>query len=312
MNDLTVSILGFPAVNRDLTVELRDPVSNAVVREVKPFLDGTVRVPNITAGAYEMTVRHPNLVTPVLRRPIRVLPTGDTKVSIVLDPSQFRNTPIEDVPDANLEPVRQMTASVAETLLPLAAKQPGESIKAQDWNLMATSIRDLAQAVTELTRLVAPQGHNHPEIERKIAEMQGNFDTLVNTLSASLTELQRQFQTERFRKQVEDVLDRAAIDKDAPRGRELLSLVDDLNTTVSESPTVFNRKARNVGVQLATKIETIVAEQPDIAATDEVVALSTASEILTTSRAVSYDTELQQYRKTDRQLGAAVLRNLKR
>ena len=68
MNDLTINLMGFPAVNRDLTVELRDPVTSAVVREVKPFLDGTVRVPKLDAGAYEMTVRHPNLTLPILRR----------------------------------------------------------------------------------------------------------------------------------------------------------------------------------------------------------------------------------------------------
>ena len=89
MNDLTVSILGFPAVNRDLSVEIRDPVSNTLVREATPFLDGTVRVPQIAAGSYEIFVKHTNLATPVLRRPIRVLPTGDTRVSVVIDPTLF-------------------------------------------------------------------------------------------------------------------------------------------------------------------------------------------------------------------------------
>ena len=36
---------------------------------------------------------------------------GDTRVSVVIDPSQFRNTPIEDIPDANLGPVRDTTTS---------------------------------------------------------------------------------------------------------------------------------------------------------------------------------------------------------
>ena len=70
MNDLTMNILGFPAVNRDLTVEVRDAATQNLIREVKPFLDGTVRVPNIDPGAYEITVRHPNIALPVLRRPI--------------------------------------------------------------------------------------------------------------------------------------------------------------------------------------------------------------------------------------------------
>src|SRR5829696_2472469 len=137
-NDLTVNLLGFQAANRDMTVELHDPSSGALVRTVKPFLDGTVRVPQIEPGAYEMTVKHPNLPVPVLRRPIRVLPGGDTKVSVLIDPSKFRNTPIEDIPEANLEPVLTIARSVAETVLPLGKKQPGEAIRAEDWNAMAS------------------------------------------------------------------------------------------------------------------------------------------------------------------------------
>jgi len=121
-----MNILGFPAVNRDLTVEVRDAATQNLIREVKPFLDGTVRVPNIDPGAYEITVRHPNIALPVLRRPIRVLPVGDTKVSVLIDPSQFRNTPIEQVPEANLTPVRDIARSVAETVSPLTSKHPAK------------------------------------------------------------------------------------------------------------------------------------------------------------------------------------------
>ncbi|HQO29644.1 MAG TPA: hypothetical protein PKY22_08985, partial [Accumulibacter sp.] len=62
MSELSINILGFPAVNRDLQVELRDPTTNALVREVKPFADGTLQVSKLAAGAYEMVVKHPNLV----------------------------------------------------------------------------------------------------------------------------------------------------------------------------------------------------------------------------------------------------------
>ena len=34
MNDLTMNILGFPAVNRDLTVEVRDAATQNLIREV--------------------------------------------------------------------------------------------------------------------------------------------------------------------------------------------------------------------------------------------------------------------------------------
>jgi hypothetical protein len=310
VSDLTLNILGFPAVNRDLTVEVRDPISNALVREVQPFLDGTVRVPSIAAGAYEVRVRHPNLALPVLRRPIRVLPTGDTKVSLVIDPSQFRDTPIEDIPDANLAPVRQMAESVAETLLPLAAKQPGEAIKSQDWNALVGGIRDVALAIAELTRLITPTGHNHPEFERKFDEMTSNFETLVNTISAALTELQRQIQSGRFRRQVEEVLDAATIDRTSPRGRELLDLMDELDQTVTEPPAAFGRKARNVGVQLSTRLESLIDENPDLASSDQVTALATSLDLLKSQRTMSYGAELEHNRRVDRTIGGSGLRQV--
>ena len=255
---LNVNILGFPAVNRDLTVELRDAVSGEVVKTAQPFSDGSVRLPQVAAGAYEMTLLHPNLTLPVLRRPIRVLPVGDTQVSVLIDPSQFRNTPIEDVPDANLGPVRDTVSSIAETVLPLSHKQPGEAIRAEDFNLMASSIRDLALAVVELTRLVSPLGHNHPELEAKFDEVTGNFQQLLNTLSTAMAELQRQIQAQRVRTQVADVLDHAEVDKTSPQGRQFLDLVDQLQTRVTDSPTTFARAARDVGVQLQTHLEQLI------------------------------------------------------
>jgi hypothetical protein len=310
MNNLTVNVHGFQQVNRDLQVELRDPISNTLVKSAKPFLDGTTRLPQIAPGAYEMTITHPNLVAPVLRRPIRVLPTGDTQVTVVIDPAQFKNTPIEDIPDANLTPVQQMADSVSETVLPLAAKQPGEAIKAEDWNHMASSIRDLAQAVAELTRLVSPVGHDHPEFIRKFDEVTGNFDSLVGTLSAAMAELQRQIQAERFRQQVEDVLDAATIDKTSPRGKEFTDLVDRLQNTVTDDPATFSRNVRNVGVQLATKVEALKDEKAADATflqSDKVKALDQSVDVLKSTKTNSYAGELELHRKTDRTLGGGGL-----
>lgn len=312
MQDLTMNLLGFPAVNRDLTVELRDPASQNVVRTVKPFLDGTVRVPKIDPGAYEVAVRHPNIPVPILTRPIRVLPVGDTKISIVIDPSKFRNTPIEDIPDANLTPVLDLAQSVAETVLPLANKVPGEAILSRDWNAMASAVRDLAQAVGELTRLVSPIGHNHPELEKKFDEVTGNFDTLVNTVSSVVTELQRQIQTQRFRRQIDDVLDAAQIAPDSPRAKELTDLVANLEKSVTVSPTAFSREVRNAAQQLGTKVETLIDEKrssdPDFAAKPAVQSLSTAIDLLKEQRSTTYDAELNHLRNLDRSLGGGAIK----
>jgi hypothetical protein len=311
MNSLTMNILGFPAVNKDITVEVREPLTQQVVRTVQPFLDGTVRVPQIEPGNYEVTLRHPNLTLPIVRRPIRVLPVGDTNVSIVIDPSKFKNTPIEDVPDANLEPVRALADSVSESVASLGEKRPGEAILAQDWNRMASAIRDLAGAVGELTRLVSPQGHDHPEFVRKFDEMQDNFSTLLDTLSKSMTELQRQIKTERLRQQVLDVLDQAGVDKESARGKEFLEAVDGLGTKVGASPTEFGRDVRTTAVQLTTKLEKLLEERaadPALAASAPVADLGAALDLSKAQRATTYNSELAHLGKETSRFGVKGLK----
>lgn len=308
--NLQLNVFGFPAANRDLTVEVRDPVTSQVVRMARPFLDGTVKLPGIDPGAYELAVLHPNLTLPVVRRPIRILPTGDTRVSVVIDPSQFRNTPIEDIPDANLTPVRDAVTSVGETALPLARKQPGEAIRSDDWNAMAGAIGDLASAVAELTRLVSPTGHDHPELAAKFDEMGRNFDQLVNTLSASMTELQRQIQAQRFRRQVDDLVEAGGLD-DATSGR-LYTLVGDLETNVTESPVLYGRRARDVGQQLTVAIDQVVQANPALAGETAVGALAQSTDLLRGQQATSYTAELEFHRMTDRRLGSGGLAAFRR
>jgi len=309
MQDLTLNILGFPAVNRDLKIEVRDPATQNVVRTAQPFLDGTVKVPKLDPGAYEVTVRHPNVALPVVVRPIRVLPQGETKISLVLDPSKFRNTPIEDIPDANLGPVQDAVRSVAETVLPLSHKVPGEAILAQDWNTMASALRDLANAVGELTRLVSPLGHNHPELEKKFDEISGNFDELINSVTASLTELQRQIQTQRFRQQVEDLVEQAGPVLTLPEIAKFRDAVTTLERSATSSPVQFSRDARNASVQLQTQLADLLDKKksdPDFATSQPVVKLQESLELAGQQRASTYDAELAHYRKVDRSLGGAV------
>jgi hypothetical protein len=305
MNNLMLNVLGFPAANRDLTVEVRDPLTSEVVRTAKPFLDGSVRLADINPGAYELAIRHPNLALPVIRRPIRILPSGDTRVSVVIDPSQFRNTPIEDIPDANLGPVRDTVTSIGETALPLGRKQAGEAILADDWNAMAGAITDLAHAMAELTRLVSPTGHDHRELISKFDEMSGNFDQLVNTLSASMAELQRQIQAQRFRRQVDDLVSVGQLD-DLTAGN-LYTLVGSLETNVTESPLVYSRRARDIGAQLTAAVGQVLETRPELTNEAAVGALAQSTDLLRTQQATSYTSEIEFHRKTDRTLGAGGL-----
>ncbi len=308
MSDLTLNILGFAAVNKDLTVQVLDPQTNNVVREVQPFLDGTTRIPNIDPGAYEIAVKHPNLTLPVLRRPIRVLPVGPTTVSVLIDPSKFQNTPIEDIPEANLGPVVDALKSVAETVTPLATKHPGEAIRSDDWNTLSGSVRDLANSVAEMGRLVSPQGHQHPEYVKKFDEITTNFQNLLDQLSAAMAELQRQIYAQRLRTQVLGVLDQAAVDPNSAKGQEFLNLVDNVDNKVTESPTMFGREVRNTGVQLQTKLEALVDEKaadPQFATSAPVQTLSSAVDLAKAHQATTYDAELAYQRKTQRILGPA-------
>ncbi len=309
MSNLTMSILGFPVVNRDLTVEVRDAVTQNVVKTVQPFMDGTVRIPQIDPGAYEITIRHPNLTLPVLQRPVRVLPSGDTQVSVLIDPSKFRNTPIEDIPEANLTPIGDIAASVGETMAPIGNKQAGEAILAQDWNQFAGGLRDLSGAVQELTKVVSPVGHDHPEFVKKFDEITTNFQTLLDTLSSAFAELQRQIQTMRLRTHVTDVLDAAGVDPKSTAGKEMLGIVDQLDTQVTASPSAFARELRSAAVQLDTKLsDLVVANQnkPEFTNSAAVQQLSTAVDLAKQNRADTYEGELLQYKQMDRTLGGAL------
>jgi hypothetical protein len=305
MQALTFNILGFPAVNRDLKVEVRDPVTGTPVATITPFLDGTAKVPAINPGLYEVFLHHDNLVTPVLKRRIRVLPVGDTSVSLLIDPSQFRNTAIEDIPDANLGPVRDLADSVAETVAPLTAKQPGEAITAADNNTMAAGIRDLAETITQLTRLVTPLGHNHVELERKLEEITGNFTALVESLGAAMTELQRQIQNLRLRKQVDDLVNVHGLQNN-PRVQIIRNTLRQLDETVTESPIRFGRVSRNAGVQVQTALEQIIDDRsgdPAFVDSAEVKQLTQSVDLLREQRADSYTSELEHLRKVDRVFG---------
>lgn len=62
--------------------------------------------------------------------------------------------------------------------MPVANKKGGEAIRADDWNLVVGGAQHLADALSQMTQLVSPVGHN----------LSSNFDTLVNTLSAALAD----------------------------------------------------------------------------------------------------------------------------
>src|SRR5688572_18032692 len=131
-----IQLQGFPAANRDAVVSL---VSEATGQRIerKPFLDGSLLVRDLNPGFYELEVRHPNLISAIDKRRIRLFPqVPPTKVTVLVPPDLFRDTPIRDIPDIDLTPIRQAASAAKDSLTPLAGKIAGEAIKASDWNTL--------------------------------------------------------------------------------------------------------------------------------------------------------------------------------
>jgi hypothetical protein len=257
MASLNVQLQGFVAANRDATVKLVNQATGAIV-ERKPFLDGSLLIRDLDPGPYELEVRHPNLTLPIDKRPIRIFPQiPPTYVPIPIKPDLFRDTPIRDIPDADLAPVQQTATAVRDRLKPIAAKGPGEAIRAADWNMLVGAVSDLASSVLELTRLVAPQGHNHPEIAEKIDEVQSNIRRFAEAFGRSLVELRREIENEDLRKKVVTTLDLGQVNQGV-RDR-VIGRITELETLVQSDTPAFTQKLASTGNLLLAEINQAAA-----------------------------------------------------
>jgi len=259
---LDLKLQGHVPANRNAIVKLKQEATGRTI-ERKPFLDGSLLVRDLDPGFYEVEVSHPNLIDVIDRRRIRVFPTPQpTRVFVPVPADLFRDTPIRDLPDADLAPVQQLATAARTAVQPIAAKIAGEAIRAADWNTLAGAVSDLATCVLELTSLVSPRGHDHPEIAEKIGEIQDNMRRFGEAFGKSLLELRREIETENLRTQVTDVLDRANADADTRA--TLLGRVADLETAVQSDTLNFTRKLSVTGSLLLNTVnELAVAQGPD-------------------------------------------------
>lgn len=255
-----IRLEGYTPANRDATVELvNQATGQQIVR--KPFLDGSLLVRDLDPGNWEMTVRHPNLINAIDRRVVRLFPQPfPTRVPVIVPPDLFRDTPIRDIPDVDLAPVQQAAGAVAANTALLVGKAPGEVIRAEDWNVLAAAVSDLARAVGELTRLVSPRGHDHAEIAEKIAEVQGNIRRFSDSFGRSLLELRREIESRNLRNRLTDVLDRGGASSQV-RDR-VLRRVDDLEaTTLQPTATWTNTIANHGNAMIREVIELANAQE---------------------------------------------------
>jgi hypothetical protein len=250
-----VQLQGYTPANRDAVVRLKNETTGAVV-ERKPFLDGSLQVRDLDPGPYEIEVLHPNLTLPIDRRKVRLFPQATpTFIPIPVPEDLFRDTPIRDIPDADLGPVQQSATSARDRLQPIAGKGPGEAIRAADWNTLVGAVVDLSSAVIELTSLVSPRGHDHPEIAEKIGEVQENLRRFAEAYGRSLLELRREIETQSLRRNLNDVLDLGGANDDLRQ--RLFDRVTDLETKLQVETPVFTQKLANTGSVILSAINEI-------------------------------------------------------
>lgn len=308
-----IQLQGYTPANRDAAIRLVNEATGAVF-ERKPFLDGSLTVRDLDPGYYQVQVSHPNLVNLIENRRVRLFPQpAPTLVPIPVPSDLFRDTPIRDIPDADLKPVQSTAAAVRDQLRPLADKGPGEAIRAADWNTLVNAVSDLATSVLELTRLVAPQGHDHPEIAERIDEVQGNVRRFSEAFGRSLIELRREIETEDIERTAVNVLDRAQA---PPEIRErVIGRLLGLREAVQSDTPQFTQKLANTGSVLLTTVNELAesqgAEADDFRALPEVIKLlNTAQTYYTAGTQTRPESELLTYVQSSRVAGGSKLANI--
>jgi hypothetical protein len=308
MAGINLQLSGFVAANRDAQVTLVNQLTGTTLTR-KPFLDGSLVLRDLDPGPYELKVQHPNLIQPIDQRIIRVFPQPQpTFVPITIPPDLFRDTPIRDIPDADLGPVQAAVTGVRDRLGPVGGKSPGEAIRAADWNVLVGAVADLASATLQLTSLVSPKGHDHPEIADKIAEVQRNLRAFAEAFGRSLLELQREVETESLRRRINDVVDVAQVENPQALRERLLSRVDDLNASIAADTATFTQKTAAAGNVLLGEVNQMAvaagANADQFRAQPAVQALITSAQTFVDSGVqVAPENELQTYLRTTRTAG---------
>jgi hypothetical protein len=254
-----IQLQGFTPANRDATITL---VSEATGQRIerKTFLDGSLLVRDLDPGFYEVEVRHPNLLTPIDRRRVRLFPQiPPTKINVPVAPDLFRDTPIRDIPDLDLTPVRQAATAAQESLTPISGKIAGEAIRAADWNTVVGAVASLADAMVQMTQIVTPVGHNHPELEEKSDEVQGNLRRFAEAFGRSLLELRREIEAESLRRNAIEVLDLGGATAD--QRTRILDRIGELTQATQVDTPQFTQRTAVLGNLLLNTVNEIAVAQ---------------------------------------------------
>ncbi len=308
MATFNIQLQGFPPANRDANIKLVNQLTG-VALERKPFLDGSLLVRDLDPGNYELEVTHPNLLQPIERRIVRLFPQPlPTIVPVPIPENLFRDTPIRETPDADLTPVQQAATGARDRLAPIGGKSPGEAIRAADWNVLVGAVSDLANATLQLSNLVSPRGHDHPEIEEKIGEVQGNIRRFAEAFGRSLLELRREIETANLRRTINDVIDLAPAEVQPAARERLLGRIEDLRATVVSDTPTFTQKLSSAGNFVLSEVNELAVAAG--AGADDFRNQAVVQTLVNTARSyqeagtqVRPENELQTYLRTTRTTG---------
>jgi hypothetical protein len=304
---VSLNLQGHVPAFRDAEIQLTNQATGQSVTR-KPFLDGSLLVRGLDPGVWQVRVTHPNLVIPIEDRVIRIFDQiAPTLVPIRVPPDLFRDTPVRDVPDADLGPVQALATAARDQAAPLGTKAAGEVIRASDWNTLVGVVTELATAVQQLTTLVSPRGHDHPEIIEKIADVQDKLRTFVEAFGRSLLELRREIETGTLRQRLAEVLAKGAATAEV-RDR-VFGHVNVLETALQGDTTLFSQKLTVAGSAILTEVNQLATQQADGGAAflgDPQVKelLGMAGNYLDAGTQTRPEAELQTYRRTTTTGGA--------
>jgi hypothetical protein len=301
MPSFNFQLKGFTPANRDAEITLVEEITGKQIKR-KPFLDGSLNLKNLNAGFYQVKVQHPNLINPIFTKRVRLFPQPrPTVITIPVPEDIFSDTPIRDIPDKDVGPVQQSISAAADSLSPIGEKVSGEVIRSADWNTLVGAVSDLAAAVLELTNLVSPKGHDHPEIAEKIAEVQTNLVNFAESYGQNLLQLQREIESLNMRRKIEDMYNLGKV-PEAERA-PVLERVDELTKNIQLPAPVWTSKLANVGGLVLSQVNTIATNQDD---PDEFINNDQVKEVVnfatqyhTSGVQTTAESELNIYRKTN-------------
>ncbi|WP_437569793.1 hypothetical protein [Sorangium sp. So ce542] len=241
---------GFSPAFADASVKLVNTATGATL-ERKPFLDGSLVMSDLDAGQYEVELKHPNVLIPIYKQKIKLFPqVPPTFVPLPVDPNLFKDSPVRDIPDADLTPIAQAAQAAKDKLARIGNKQAGEAIRAADWNAMVSAMGELAGAVTEITRRLSAVGHEHPEIEEKIDEVQDNLRRFADAFGKSLLGIQRELEHDNLRASADEAFAGVPeVIKDKVKKR-----LDELVPVIDADPRVVSKKLSVTGATILTAI----------------------------------------------------------